>query len=191
MRMEVFGGTALNARAPLKISQEGEEDLRFTARYETRALEPPFYYGWRVSRWKGSRAWALDFIHHKIHLTDPPPAVERFSISHGFNLLSIVRLWDFTHIHGYAGLGAVIAHPESTVRGRALAENEGMGNAGYYLGGPALTLGGGRSVRILDRLMLSAEMRATLARAKVPVEGGSAWFTHLAAHFLIGAGFRI
>ncbi len=39
------------------------------------------------------------------------------------------------------GLGAVLAHPESMVRGRTLPESGGLFGLGYHIAGPVLSAG--------------------------------------------------
>ncbi len=129
-------GTALNLPTPLTIRQSQGDDLRLRARYRTRAFQFPLYYALRVTRWDGDRAWALELRHHKLFLENPPDEVQQFSVTHGYNLLTVCRL---RRDHGFVtgvGVGVVIAHPENVVRGRVLEETGGPLGGGYYLAGP-------------------------------------------------------
>ena len=183
----LFGGP-LNLRTPLTIRQSGEPDVHARARWETRPLERPIYYGVGGFRRDGGREWALELLHHKLHLRDPPPEVQRFSISHGYNLLvasygiELARgLW--TRVGG----GAIVAHPESTVRGRTLDEGRGLFGLGYHLAGPALSAGlEGRVPLGTERLRLALGGRFTGGYAVVPIEGGRAHVPNLAFHATAG-----
>jgi len=128
-------GGAWNAGLPIVIQQQGYENLRFTAELRTRGLDPPLYYGGRITAWQSGRGWAIDLVHHKLHLEEPPPEVRSFAISHGYNLLTLQRLFARHRWRYGAGLGAVVAHPESEVRGLVFEETQGLFRDGYYVAG--------------------------------------------------------
>jgi hypothetical protein len=113
-------GSAFSLHTRLTILQEGEADLRLHARYATDAFERPLYYALRVTRWNDAQGWALELRHHKLDLENPPPEVQQFSGSHGYNLLTVCRLWRRERLDLGAGAGLVIAHPETVVRGRTV-----------------------------------------------------------------------
>jgi hypothetical protein len=142
----LFGGP-LNLRTPLTIRQGGEPDVHVRARWATRPFESPIYYGVGGFRREGGREWALELLHHKLYLRNPPPEVQRFSISHGYNLVLASYGIELAHgIWSRLGGGAVVAHPESTVRGRTLDEGRGLFGLGYHLAGPAVSARGSRRV---------------------------------------------
>lgn len=186
--LHAFAGATFDARTPLTISQDGWPDLRFTARYDSRSFERPLYWAVRVIQDVRGRSWALDFVHQKLFLANPPPEVQRFAISHGFNLLTVGRLWPVRGFTALTGGGILIAHPENEVRGMPL--DEGGRPGGYVVTGPVLAVGLGRSLRVHDRFFVSIEGRATVARAHVPVADGEARFTNAALHGLGGLGVR-
>ncbi|HET9326004.1 MAG TPA: hypothetical protein VFQ05_04460 [Candidatus Eisenbacteria bacterium] len=179
-------GGAWNAPLPTTIRQEGHEDLDLTARWSTHALEQPLYYGGRIAAWSGPAGWALDLVHHKLHLDDPPPEVQSLAISHGYNLLTIQRLLARGGWRYGAGLGVVVAHPESEVRGLRFDEHRGMLGSGYYLGGPTTEahMGGVRS--LWKGLSGTLEARLTVSFASVPVAEGSLRVPNLALHATAG-----
>jgi hypothetical protein len=116
-RFEVRLGDAWNAPLPIVLRQAGYEDLRLEPSWSTHAFEPPLYYGWRITRWRAGAGWALDLTHHKLHLEHPPPQVQRFEISHGYNLLTLQRLTEHGGwLHGF-GAGVVVAHPARSAAG--------------------------------------------------------------------------
>lgn len=182
-------GGAWNAPLPMRVEQRGESDLKFTARWSTRALEFPLYYGVRIGL--GARDhWALDLTHHKIHLRNPPPEIESFSISHGYNLLVVQRRFEEGARHLGLGAGVVVAHPESRVRGRRGDESGGWFRSGYHLSGPCLDLFGGTALPTRGHWFASAELRLTVSTIRVPVADGDARLHNVAVHGTLGLGWR-
>jgi len=187
--LEARVGGAWSAPVPIVIRQQGEEDLRLTARWRTEAFAPPIYYAWRVARWSGRAAWALGLIHHKVHLRNPPAEVHDLSVSHGYNLVALEHVRERDGWRYGVGAGAVLAHPESEVRGRRFEGNRGLLGAGYYVAGPTAGVFVGRSHPEQGRLRAAAEARLTLSHARVPIAGGSAHVPNLAAHASVGLGW--
>ena len=186
-RVEGALGGAHSFASPLTVEQGGFLALELDADWDGRSLEPPFYYGLRVARGDERGAWALRFVHLKVHLADPTPEVERFSVSHGYNLLTVERSFPVGDLDLWGGFGIVIAHPESTIRGQTRSESEGGPfGGGYYVTGPTASLALGRSVRLAGRFALVPEVRFTLSRARVPIAGGEASVPNAALHVLLG-----
>jgi hypothetical protein len=187
-------GEVANLDTSLKIRQEGEPTLDLDADYETRPFESPFYYSLRAGRWNDSRAWELELIHQKIFLTNRPPEVQHFAVSHGYNLLTVNRAWDVRRFLWRIGAGAVVAHPESEVRGRALDSGDTNLGGGYHLTGPVLQIGIEKrfELGILDKThwLLGVEGKASAARAVIPVAGGEADAPNAALHLLVGFGWQ-
>jgi hypothetical protein len=190
--LQVAVGAAANRESSLAVRQEGFEEIRVPdAEYETRPFESPLYYALRAGRWSERRGWELELVHHKLFLRDPPPEIDRLSISHGYNLVTVNRGW---RVGGYAlrlGAGGVLAHPESTVRGRVAPEEGGLFDAGYHWTGPALQGGVERRFELGERWFLAVEGKATAARAEVPVADGEAEVPNFALHALVGVGCRL
>lgn len=180
-------GAAHSIGSTLTIEQEPLPRIEIDAEWESRSFESPLYYAWRVSRWSDDRAWALRFIHHKVYLANPTVDVERFSVSHGYNLLTAERGWGLRAVWLWAGLGVVVAHPESTVRGRTRAEDQGgpLGG-GYFVTGPAASLALARRLALGGRFGLVLEARAAACRARVPVAGGEASVPNASLHVTLG-----
>lgn len=183
-------GAPLNAPTPLAIRQSGEPDLRLDASWSTKPFELPFY--WIVgafARQGRCEAWA-ELVHHKLYLSNPPPEVQSFSVSHGFNLFFLGLGREMTPwLWARAGAGLVLAHPESSVRGRSLSGGGGL--LGYGLAGPALTAGAQARWRPIDRLGLIGGASLIGAYAVVPVEGGSARVLNLSVHFTAGVDVEV
>ena len=187
---ELHLGGAWNLPMPLLIHQDGYEDLRFRARWETRAFEMPLYYVGRFVSRSGERGWMLDLTHHKIHLANPPAEVASFAVSHGYNLLSLYRLMERDARRVGFGGGVVIAHPESDVRGARQDERAGAFGTGYHVSGPSL---GALAAWLPERrqgLYATAEARLTLSYAGMPVANGHARVPNVALHVTVGAGWE-
>lgn len=185
-----YGGFVYNAPLPLKIEQRGEKDISITARYASRTLETPAYWVWRFSRWSGDYAWEFEAVHHKIFLRNEPDEVEHFSVSHGFNLLTINRSMQYGGLIFRAGGGMVLAHPESRIRGKSLSEHRGLFNLGYYIGGPSINLGIGKHFYLSKTLFLCIEIKATASYAHVPINDGNADIYNAAFHAHAGIGYN-
>jgi hypothetical protein len=129
----------------------------------------------------------VELVHHKLFLENPPPEVERFSVSHGYNLLLVGHGRETSRgLWARAGAGAVIAHPENTVRGLTLREDQGPFRLGYHLAGAAISAGLEGRLGLGDRLGLFLGGRLTGAYARVPVAGGHASVPNLAFHATAG-----
>jgi hypothetical protein len=184
-------GGAWNAPLPASVRQEGHRTLRWTAHWSTRALDLPLYYGGRIVRWRGDSGWAIDLVHHKLHLDHPPPEIRRFSISHGYNLVTLQRLARRGPWRYGVALGAVVAHPESEIRGVPFVENRGLFRAGYYVTGPTAGAAIARSHALGRRTFTAIEARVTQSFARVPIAGGSARVPNLALHATAGLGWSL
>lgn len=187
-RLDVAGGTAWNAATPLVIRQEGEEPLHLVAQYSTRPFAEVPYYAVRIGRGSEAR-WELELVHHKLHLDNLPPEVERFQVTHGYNLISLGRSWPAGPLELRFGAGPMLTHPESTVRGRRFDETAGILGTGWYIAGAGFQFGAGRCWRLGRSVRLVIEGKATAAWTEVPIAGGRADLPNAALHGLIGLGF--
>lgn len=185
---ELFVGTSVSVPTPLRITQEGEEDLGFTAEYSTRPFRGTPYYAARLGFWAGDRAWLIDFIHQKLQLENLPPEVQRFNISNGFNILALSRGWKRGNLVFTLGAGIVWTHPEMTIRGRSIDPDRGFIADGYFISGGSIVGGINRRFPITSHLFLSLDGRATASYASVPTAGGHASVPNLAFHGHGGVG---
>lgn len=182
-------GFPFDLSLPVAIRQRGEAPIRVRARWETRPFRSPIYYDLRVARSAGGREWALDLLHHKLHLANPPPDVQELSISHGFNLVFVSHAREVARdTWARAGAGLVVAHPESTVRGRTF-DGRGPLGGGYYPAGPTLVVGAERRLFPAGGLFVSLQALASASWARVPVVGGHATVPDVSVHALGGLGF--
>ena len=190
---EIQGGIPLNIPAPLVIRQDGEATLRITARYRAEPFVSPGFYIYRGGRWKDNKAWEIEFAHHKLFLDNMPPEVEEFSISHGYNLLTVNRAFNKTLFKKFdyvlrLGAGAVIAHPETTIRGLSLDQGKGMFGAGYYITGPVLNITVAKRIYFLDPLFINLELKFNPSVSWVPIEQGQATVWNFPFTFAFGMG---
>ncbi|MDP4126721.1 MAG: hypothetical protein Q8912_07250, partial [Bacillota bacterium] len=171
--VQLFGGAAYNFRLPTVIRQEGADNVRFNADYDTKPFESPMYYSARLAWWRDNSAWELELVHHKLTLVNNPSEVEYFSITHGFNLLTVNRAWKKQYFIWRLGAGVVITHPESTVRGRTFDQNGGIVD-GYFISGPTAQIAIEKRFYLYKGLFASIEGKYTLSWAHVPIADGSA-----------------
>ena len=183
-------GTGLqhNFPSPLVIRQDGNADIELTARYETRPFAEVPYYDVKAGLSRTPWAIELELVHHKLYLANRPAEVDTFEITHGYNpvVLNVVR--ECRGIALRAGAGILLAHPETTVRGRRWPETGGL--FGWYLSGPAAQVGMELDVGFGPRFFLGVEGKATAAYARVPIQDGSADVPNIALHGLLVAGWR-
>lgn len=175
-------------------------DIRFSRiRYRSESFQPPLYYGVR-SGYNFAKCWGAEaeLIHLKIFanvaqfsavsgiLNGTPintqlpvnAIVQRFSLSHGVNLLLANAV--FRHAIGRAaagklppayislrvGAGTTIPHAESII--------QGITDEHYQLGSPAFQLGAGVELRVWRRLHWSGEYKFTRTHEHVDVHSGTA-----------------
>ena len=184
------GGVVKNFKTPLKIYQKDEAAIKIGAKYKTEPLKPPVYYDLRIVAWQDTKGWALKFSHHKIILQNKPADIQRFSITDGFNLITLNRLWQNKGFIYSIGGGAVITHPESTIRNQPFPEDGGILKKGYYLSGPTGEVARTKKIYLTNCFLLNTETRFTASYVRVPVQNGHAQVTNAALHFLGGFGYQ-
>lgn len=190
-RAELALGGAHSLGSTLTVEQADHPAIALEAGWATRAFESPFYYALRLARADARGVWALRLIHHKVHLQNTTPEIERFAVSHGYNLLTLERAFRLGGLELWAGAGLVIAHPESTVRGDTRTENAGGPfGGGYYLTGPTAALAAGRRLPLGRHAAIVSELRFTLSRARVPIAAGEASVPNAALHLIVGLEAR-
>ena len=187
--VEFFIGIPFHFPAPLVIRQSDHPDTRISARYEAKPFVRPIYYGWRIGNWRNDQGWELELIHDKLYLANKPEDVQEFSISHGFNLLTLNRVRERGGGEERLGAGIVITHPESTVREKRFPEEGGIGNSGYFLSGPTAQVSAGKRFRIRDDFFAPLEGKFSASFARVPIADGEADVTNLSIHGVLGLGY--
>jgi len=182
--VEIFTGVAINFNTPLKLEQNGQPDIDFAADYETRPFEQPFYWAIRVGLRSPKSAWELQLFHHKLYLMNPPPEVQYFDITHGYNILTINYARELRSLTVRAGAGVVIPHVSATVRGEDFS-----GKDGYDVGGPAFLAGAGKRWPIVAGLSFAAETQFIFSWIDKQVAGGQVSASSVAFHVWVGLGY--
>ena len=185
---ELFSGAQYNVPMPLVIRQQGFDDLSQMAAYASHPFSSPLYYAWRLGKWDENTAWELELVHQKLFLHNRPDDVQNFEVSHGYNLLTVNRAWQLYGWHLHAGLGMVITHPETTVRGKTHPTNQGIFNGGYYVSGVTTQIAVGKRLPLWYKLFATLEGKLTASFARVPIADGSADVPNIALHGLFGLG---
>jgi hypothetical protein len=185
---ELLLGGPLNAPASLSIEQDGENSIELDAEYETRPFEFPLYYAWRIARDEGNGRWELQFIHHKLYLENKTDEVQRFEITHGLNIVTLNRSFQVGPLEGRLGVGTVLAHADSRIRGRTPGDR-GILDSGYEIAGPAIVAGAGKRMALSESITGLLEAQVSLARAVVTVAGGRAETGNVALHLFLGVGY--
>ena len=120
-----------NIPSALIIQQEGFSDYTMTARYNSKPFKLPPYYDFRLSYWlTDTVSIGLKFTHHKIILENPNEVVPAFSITHGYNLLTVYAARKIVFLKGSLldiGFGAIIGHPEGQIRDKQIDQSWGAG----------------------------------------------------------------
>ncbi|UCE02596.1 MAG: hypothetical protein JSW67_15395 [Candidatus Latescibacterota bacterium] len=187
--IDFFLGASKNFNSKLEIAQAGHPTLDFHAEYDSRSFEQPLYYAVRFAWLFETSGLELQLVHHKVHLTNPPPEVANFEVSHGFNLLTLNYVLRALPLDVRFGVGLVAGHTESTVRGLSLSGG-GSVFGEYAISGPALIAGAGHPFPLLSRLVMIPEVYLSAARARLPVADGEASLYNVALHVMLGAGVR-
>jgi hypothetical protein len=190
---ELFGGAAWSLRSPLTVRLPGEAPVTHRARWSTRPLADAPYYAYRVGYGSPARGVEAELVHHKLYLENPAPPVERFEVTHGYNLATANVRAPAGRYQVRAGLGVVVAHAEGRVAGRAVGERRTRLGGGYHLAGVTLQLAAGRRYpfgRGAVAAYAAPELKLTASRARVPLGEGSVSVPNVALHVLGGLGVR-
>jgi hypothetical protein len=190
---ELFGGTAWSLPLPVDVRTHGES-VRFAARWSTRPLADAPYYAYRVSsgRRDGS-AIELEMLHHKLYLENPRAPVERFEVTHGYNLPTVNFARPAGGWRWRVGVGLVVAHPEGRIAGRDVAGARTRLRGGYHVAGVTTQLAGGRRWALVGgrtALVASPEAKLTASWARLRLDGSTVTVPNVALHLLGGLGVR-
>jgi lipid A oxidase len=185
-------------------------DLEFhPVAYRGESFSPPLYYGARggyfFNRWLGLD---IEYTHLKafsktaepvtingsllgapISVQEPMNAiVQRYSISHGVNLLLAnlalrQALAKRLVLLGHIGGGATIPHPEAQILG--------IQDQHYQVGSPAFQLAGGAEFQIWRGLNWMAEYKYTHCDERVQILSGNAATLLDSHHLITGLALRL
>ena len=188
IEVQAFAGSSVSLPSPLSITQAGQPDIRLTAHWATRPFQDTPYYAARIALWRGNRGWLLDFTHHKVYLTNPPPEVQFFRITNGVNILTLSRGFRHRKLSYAFGAGPVITFPVTRVRGRENGGGRGFWG-GYFLSGGAVMASATRRIPLARGFFLSLDGRASATYVRIPVGEGRAAVPNFAFHAHVGAGY--
>lgn len=183
---EALFGDAYNFDSRTRVRHEALAEFDVDGDYETRGLEGPLHYAWRVARWNDDKAWELQLLHHKLYLGDPPSPIHALSVSHGFNIITVSRAFELDGWRVRVGVGPVITHAEARVAGTSY-------DGPYELAGAAALVGAGRTLALTSRLYLLGEISATFGYIEANPDGTPELEISIrnpALHGQIGLGFR-
>jgi lipid A oxidase len=183
-------GASVTAAADLTLDQPAvSRRVKWTAvPFDSRSFEAPPYYGYRVGwRPSGRLGVEAELIHLKVYARTGAlgPAVERFSISHGLNLLLANVVWRQplgrqVRLVTRGGVGVAMPHGESRVDGVDRGQYEISGAALQGAVGPELVLSGHARVFL--------EYKVTTAAPTVAVAGGTIQGRYTSQHVAMGLG---
>lgn len=187
---ELHGGIVHNIDLPLVIKQKGYPDIRIEkADFYSEPLNDPPYWDWRFTKWFNNKSIEFEAIHHKLYLKNRPPEVEWFGISHGYNMLMFNHGRQLKHIIVRAGMGSVLVHPESTIRGMEYPTGPGFDIMGYRLRGVVLNLATAKQFKFGKYFFLNAEAKVTASMiARSPIVNGYARVHNIAFQLILGPG---
>lgn len=194
-RIEYNGGVPYNINLPLTIEQEGHPDINLTANFASEPFVPPIYWVFRVAKWKNDKAWEFEMIHQKLYLENPTPEIQYFSITHGFNMTFINRVFRIKlfNTDGFAariGTGIVFAHAENMIREKEFDQTQSFGDLGYYITYPNINLGLSKEFKLTKFAYLNLEAKHNTSYGKVPIVDGHAKLWHSNFAFVLGAGIE-
>ena len=159
--------------------------------FESRSFESPQYYGYRIAWFRSPQSKIgveAEFIHLKLYARSGAlaPEVQRFSISHGLNLVLANAVWRAgdpqrrLHLQVRAGAGVTVPHAESEIFGIAQEQ--------YELSSAALQVAAGPELRLTRHIRTFAEYKLTTAAPTVSVPGGTMAGRYTSQHIAFGLG---
>jgi hypothetical protein len=158
--------------------------------FKSRSFTPPPYYGYRIGWTAARRGFGVEaeLIHLKVYAraADLPAPLERFSISHGLNLLLGNVVWrqprgGRVRVAARVGAGVAIPHGESRIGG---VEREQ-----YEISSLALQAAAGPEIVVAPHARVFAEYKVTTAAPAVRVAGGTITARYTTQH--VAAGLAI
>lgn len=184
----MHGGQVFNVPMPLIIRQEGFQDIKLWARFDTEPFVLPVYWDWRFSRWEAGKAWEFEVIHHKLYLSNTTPEIQKYNISHGFNMLMFNRVFQKKFVRVRVGAGVILSHPESKIRGLEFGDTGNEMDMGYFISGPVVNFAVSKPFYLGSRFYINAEVKTTFAYSSIEIANGNSDVYNLAFHLNLGPG---
>lgn len=188
---ELQFGVVHSLKLPLAFYQNGYPDIKVSkADFYSEPLNDPPYWDWRFTKWFKNKSIEFEAIHHKFYLRNLPADVQRFGISHGYNMVMINHGRQFGKYIIRAGAGSALVHGESTVRGKVYPEGPGFDIKGYRLRGLSINLAVARQIKISKTFFVNTELKMNAAVANIPIVDGHARVHIVVFQFIVGPGFN-
>lgn len=184
-------GNVYNIPTLLKINQANYPEIRHEAKFNTEGFTLPVYWNLRLGRWNDRKSIELELTHHKLYLTNTTQYIQKFNISHGFNILSVNRGFDLNNFTFRYGLGVAITHPESKIRNIEFGDSTNDFDMGYFISGPVANVGIGKKINITNWLYFNAETKSTFAYNIIKIADGKAYLYNIALHLTFGFGLNL
>lgn len=184
--LAAYFGASFTRPANLRVAHGSASTAALDVHFDGRSFASPPYYGYRAG-WQSHGPFGLEaeLIHMKVyaHSADLPPNVERFSISHGLNLLLGNVTWrtnerQRTRFEARAGAGVAIPHGESEVGGVTQEQ--------YEVSSLAMQGSAGVGVRFTPHLRAFGEYKLTTAAPSVSISGGHISGRYTSQHVAVG-----
>lgn len=165
---------------------ETHDDVHF----ESRSFQSPQYFGYRGG-WFPSADASIgiegELTHLKVYAAEGAlgPMVERFSISHGLNLVLANIVWrrplgKGVRLTARGGAGFAMPHGESQILGVYQEQ--------YEISSAAFQGAIGAEKRFRQHISAFGELKLTTASPKVHVSGGTIEGRYFSQHFAAGLG---
>ncbi|MCX7986461.1 MAG: hypothetical protein N2662_05940 [Bacteroidales bacterium] len=185
-KIEINGGLPINFPSPLIIKQSGYPVISTWAKYYSEPFKLPVYWDIKLNRLENKVGYEIELMHHKLYLKNKPNDVQHFGISHGFNLLFVNRIIECSFYTLRLGAGAIIAHPESEIRGQTFGDAVDPYDMGYFITGPTVQIAFSKYFGVLQRLRLNTEAKLLVAYSHTPIARGKAHVWYAGVHLLAG-----
>lgn len=180
-------GIPYNFPTDLLIKQDGEDDIKIdSAKYSSKPFEIPIYYNYKFGKTINGKKWELGIIHHKLYLENKHNDIQHFEITHGYNIITLKRVFEINDFQYRIGSGIIYANPEVEVRNRLIFEEGGVFGTGYQITYPVLELGIGKEYELFDKILMDMEINLTLANPTVKIKDGEAKVPNIAFHGNLG-----
>jgi hypothetical protein len=185
-------GLVYNLKLPLTIEQDGYPDISISSpTLRTYPFRPPLYMAGRITGWRNQQGLSFEIIHHKIYLENPPPEVQSFSVSHGFNMMIISYCKSKNGFDFRGGIGTTLLHAESIVRGKEDPYEKGLDASGYRVSGIAAAISVSRPFAVKGWFYINTEFKISGALANAPVVDGHASIRLVTFHLILGPALAI
>lgn len=192
VNLTVNFGSAYNFPTYLKIHQNGYKDIIINgAKFRTEGFVEPVYWDYNLDFETNKHFFGLRSTHHKLILKNPPPDIEYFDITHGYNFLIAYYGWKLKYFHLLVGGGIAFSHPEGIVRNSNVALDDGISLIGgvYRLTAPNIEVATLRKIYFHKRFYFNAEIRFTAGYSKPKIINGYAETYPISLHGLFGLGY--